>query len=382
MKCPNGHEVSDNVKFCPTCGAAIVRGNKYCTKCGNERKGTEKFCSQCGTPFETPIDNEPIVYEEEQPKSGFKRYLPYILGAFVVLAIIGYFNSEDSNNGNNSTNTVAVDSVSIDSTANPSTKEIITKRLEEIFKDVAKGNAKDCDERYFSSDFKKVYKEVADIDERFAQEGSIGFWDYTFWEMTQGDGIMSVDVKDVYNIKDKEATAKLSFKYSYDNAPSEYKNEDIKVVLENGKWVLDDLHGYKKQMKAFVEENKDYQPSTSQDKIDSSSGNDYSSNSSNTSSYSKYVGRWILRKTTDEGNRMRIEVTLRNNKSGENVVFAEHGSRDEVLVYEEYQQCILNDGVIYMTKDGDINGKGVPKLRVGSDGLYSFNGGKFSRISE
>ena len=35
-----------------------------------------------------------------------------------------------------------------------------------------------------------------------------------------------------------------------------------------------------------------------------------------------------------------------------------------------------------MTKDGDINGKGVPKLRVGSDGLYSFNGGKFSRISE
>ena len=55
MKCPNGHEVNDNVKYCSTCGAEIVSVNKFCTKCGSERKGTEKFCSQCGTPIAIAI---------------------------------------------------------------------------------------------------------------------------------------------------------------------------------------------------------------------------------------------------------------------------------------------------------------------------------------
>lgn len=35
-----------------------------------------------------------------------------------------------------------------------------------------------------------------------------------------------------------------------------------------------------------------------------------------------------------------------------------------------------------MTKDGDINGKDVPKLRIGSDGLYSFDGEEYTRKSE
>ena len=95
-QCPNGHEVGDNVKYCPTCGAEIISGNKFCTKCGNERKGAEKFCPKCGTPFDNVINDEIVTYEEEQPKSGFKKYLPYILGTVVVLAIIGYFGSKDS----------------------------------------------------------------------------------------------------------------------------------------------------------------------------------------------------------------------------------------------------------------------------------------------
>lgn len=108
-KCPNGHEVSDNVKYCPTCGAGIISGNKFCTKCGSERKGTEKFCSQCGTPFDGVPSNNHIVINEEK-NSSFKKYLPYIIGAVVVLAIIGYFSSKDSKGGSG-TQTVVVDSL-------------------------------------------------------------------------------------------------------------------------------------------------------------------------------------------------------------------------------------------------------------------------------
>lgn len=54
-ECPNGHEVSDTVKFCPKCGAEIqnkfAEEIRFCKKCGHERNGTEKFCSHCGQSF-------------------------------------------------------------------------------------------------------------------------------------------------------------------------------------------------------------------------------------------------------------------------------------------------------------------------------------------
>ena len=105
--------------------------------------------------------------------------------------------------------------------------------------------------------------------------------------------------------------------------------------------------------------------------------NTITDNSNN--SYSKYVGRWRLRKTTDEGQKMFIEVTLKENYSGEVAGFHDRGNVADVLFYEEYPQCILVDGVLYMTKDGDINGRGVSKLRLGSDGLYSYEYDKFVR---
>lgn len=98
--------------------------------------------------------------------------------------------------------------------------------------------------------------------------------------------------------------------------------------------------------------------------------------------YSKYVGKWRLRRTTDEGRKMLIEITLKENHSGELAGFNERGNVADVLIYEQYPQCILEDGVIYMTKNGDINERGVPKLRVASDGLYSYDGEKYIRQSE
>ena len=97
--------------------------------------------------------------------------------------------------------------------------------------------------------------------------------------------------------------------------------------------------------------------------------------------YSRYVGKWQLRKTTDEGRKMLIEITLKENKSGDMVVFNDRGNVADVIAYEEYPQCILEDGVIYMTKNGVIT-KGSPKLRVSSDGLYSYDGIKYTRESE
>ena len=87
-KCPNGHEVSDNVKFCPECGAEIKdNGTKFCAKCGNERKGTEKFCSQCGTPYGQSLTSNVSEIEVSQDKSSKKGIL--IVAVVAIIALLG-----------------------------------------------------------------------------------------------------------------------------------------------------------------------------------------------------------------------------------------------------------------------------------------------------
>ena len=113
-KCPNGHEVADNLKYCPTCGAEIISGNKFCTKCGSERKGTEKFCSQCGTPFDAEYGINHIFNDEKD--NSIKKYLPYIIGAVVLLGIIGVFASRSLYGSDNSKSVVA-DSMAVNNNA-------------------------------------------------------------------------------------------------------------------------------------------------------------------------------------------------------------------------------------------------------------------------
>jgi predicted nucleic acid-binding Zn ribbon protein len=378
-QCPNcGAQIADDSRFCAECGKEIPQGT-VCPYCGASISEDDAFCQNCGKKL---TDIEGTTYESEVvKKSGFKKYLPYIIGAFVALAVIGYFNSKDSNDSApNDKEIQATDSVAEiveTETSDSGTEEDIKNALESMYKEILNPSKTvyNNDAKYTSSEYQSILNKAYDV----AVDEVV--LDADHWIQGQDCDKPSMSVVSVKKESDTKAIAEIKIKQFYNEA---YQSRvRLALLFENGKWVVDDFISFgdggeeyseKAYLKKYIED--------CQSKIDSSSGNDYSSNSSNTSSYSKYVGRWILRKTTDGGNRMRIEVTLKDNKSGENVVFAEHGTHDEVLVYEEYQQCILNDGIIYMTKDGDINGKGVPKLRVGSDGLYSFSGEKYTKKSE
>lgn len=84
-QCPNGHNVGDNVKFCPECGAEITdNGAKFCAKCGNERKGTEKFCSQCGTPFGQSL----IVNDKEIKGQGKSAKKGVVIASIVAIIVL------------------------------------------------------------------------------------------------------------------------------------------------------------------------------------------------------------------------------------------------------------------------------------------------------
>ena len=93
--CPNGHEVNDNLNYCPKCGAEIIdNGAKFCAKCGNERKGKEKFCSKCGTPFEgvptpQPIPQPTPSYDATETSTDYRKIIIPIVIGLVILALIG-----------------------------------------------------------------------------------------------------------------------------------------------------------------------------------------------------------------------------------------------------------------------------------------------------
>ena len=59
-KCPNGHPVTDDMNFCPICGAEItVAGMRFCPNCGEERLPSDRFCTHCGFPFgQRPIEEK------------------------------------------------------------------------------------------------------------------------------------------------------------------------------------------------------------------------------------------------------------------------------------------------------------------------------------
>ena len=94
-QCPNGHDVSDNDKFCSVCGAGIIEkiedNIRFCKKCGRARKENEKFCPQCGSSYYGK-EQLPIVDKTNMTKNQYfsaRRMLSALV--LCILFIGGYF---------------------------------------------------------------------------------------------------------------------------------------------------------------------------------------------------------------------------------------------------------------------------------------------------
>lgn len=222
-KCPNGHDVSDNVKFCPQCGAEVVDSNKeFCSNCGKERVDDEKFCSHCGTPFGNVPNNAPIIVEEEK-KGGFKKYLPYVIGVFLLLLIIGYFSS--NSNRNSEVNNIEASNCS---------EEDIKKSVEDMYNEIfnATNDDTDYDAKYTSSEYQKLNAIAAELSEDM-------YIDVNHWIQGEDSENPSMKVISVKKESDNRAIAKVSIK-----AFKQYDGESqvtLVLVNEGGKWVVDDF---------------------------------------------------------------------------------------------------------------------------------------------
>ena len=335
-RCPNGHEVADNVKFCPTCGAEIISGNKFCTKCGSERKGTEKFCSHCGIPFDCELANERIIDNEEK-KNSFKKYLPYIIGAVVLLGIIGYSSSKDSSN--NKDNSLAVDSVSVntitngENTDNTIAREALYAILSKTIGVVDDMSYPDYVRLYYSKEYKDNYNQACKKAERESCE-----YPRLWWQYSDSD-------PERFNINEVKMISSNEAKASVDISSELYIGKyEIRLIEENGKWVIGKVN------EISVHGNPDFNKS---EESNEESYNEYHSNNNSYSSSNTSLSRTFA-------NEQYVTMYLANQK------FKDNGGL-----------TILFDGNLRMYIDGDYAGV-VSVLRYNStSALLRYGGGQY-----
>lgn len=68
-----GAQIADDSRFCSECGKEITQAN-VCPHCGASVGEGDAFCRNCGKNLNETTISELIAYEEQQPKSGFKKY--------------------------------------------------------------------------------------------------------------------------------------------------------------------------------------------------------------------------------------------------------------------------------------------------------------------
>ena len=209
------------------------------------------YCKNCGKSLNESRNGESITYEEEHPKSGFKKYLPYILGAFLVLAIIGFFSSKDSKGGGDA-QTVAVDTMTVDSveTADetPITKEKLESILSQLVGEIDSDLALKKVNKLFTEKFKDDFNELYEAADKNGMERPRIWWSYSDSDPTN----FSVDKIEQLSTNKAKATVKLS---------SDVYDGHFEVTLNNeaGEWLIEKIFTISIENAQELETTDDYE---------------------------------------------------------------------------------------------------------------------------
>lgn len=343
-QCPNcGAQIADDSHFCSECGKEITQAN-VCPHCGASVGEGDAFCQNCGKSLNEAPSSEPITYEEEQPKSGFKKYLPYIIGAVLLLAIIGYFSSKDS--GVNNEDSTAIDSIAADSVVTnevtPISKEKLESILTQLIGDMDADLVLKKANKLFTEEFKTYYNRACEKADREHQERP-RLW----WQFSDSDPeTFTVDKMEMTDNSKAKAIVKLS---------SELYEGRFEVLLnsERGDWLIDRITELGVENVQTYEANEDVEYGS----VDSE--------------YSKYIGKWS-NYIVSQGQRVKIYTAIiHNDLTAEWILYLPDGSVNTSM---SFRQCVFQDGYVYFTDNGDTSIKGTPRFRLGSSGLQTADG--------
>ena len=234
-KCPNcGAQVKDDSLFCTECGKPIPQGC-VCPHCGASINEGDVFCQNCGKSInESP--SEEIIINDEEKKSGFKKYLPYIIGAFVLLMVIGYCSSNDSQEGDNTVNVsdnILVDSTSVADELSTDANEAKDALQAILSKTIGVNSMNDADNLrlYYSQEYKNNYNQAC---KKADSEGNE--YPRLWWSFSDSDP-EEFSIEELKLNSNNEAKAKVKL-------ISEMYIGEFEVITkrENGKWLIDKVY--------------------------------------------------------------------------------------------------------------------------------------------
>lgn len=200
--------------------------------------------------------------EEEEAKR--KKSTRNLLIGFVIVIILGVLVMLIPSSSDKETETKEVTSEKteeINSTDSNNAEEDICSEeyllqyLKEIIPVAMKMNEDEAVKKYFSREFNSLYNKVDKYDKENIGEGELGFWDFGFWTGGQEDDcLQSVSVLKISDFNNKKATAIIQFVYKSGEYDESKESEDLKMVFENEKWLIDDFHSYKFRFGEYLKE--------------------------------------------------------------------------------------------------------------------------------
>lgn len=133
----------------------------FCKHCGNKLEDGAKFCSKCGNPIgadyqvQQSFDNT-AINDDEDTKSGFKKYFPYILCFVLALLLFGvWYSIREYSTPKGNTDSSISDSLAVSNNSKDSEQEIklITEWYDYVFG--KKEISDDVIDKFLSSKIKK-----------------------------------------------------------------------------------------------------------------------------------------------------------------------------------------------------------------------------------
>ena len=261
-------EIEQDAQFCTNCGKDLSKFNR-CVNCGELLDRDTVFCPYCGTEqFKKDVIIEQIHYSSQelqqesmadtlQPDETIKskKWIWIVVAILFLCATTGagyyFFDKGDRNDSYvAASDTIAVDNDSAEYDIH--SIDGIKARLNEIFSKALNMPDDAAVNKYFSQEFKRLYKQVENVDATF--DDGPGFWNGSIWDGSQDDNPNGYEIVRVDTSSPTEAYFDINLLSNYEGRHSEQK-VSMSLVFENGNWFIDDISDsqYKERMKEYVE---------------------------------------------------------------------------------------------------------------------------------
>jgi RNA polymerase subunit RPABC4/transcription elongation factor Spt4 len=279
MKCKYCNaEIEQDAQFCTNCGKDLSKF-KRCIKCGELLDRSDDFCPFCGTKqisdeqIQSIEVTEPLQHEE---KKGSKKWIWFAM-TLILLALIGncgyWFYSQNSNQMIAAVDTDSI--ASVDSTmveTDIHSVDGIKARVNEIFTEGLEMSDSKVVDKFFSEDFRTLYKKVNETDKRIDSE--MGFWTGGIWDGRQDNFPNAFEIVSLNTSSPQEAYIVVNLIHNSDEYHSENK-VPISLVFENGNWFIDEISEmqYKESMQQYIKDNGSSENISLINKVFKGSGN-------------------------------------------------------------------------------------------------------------